>query len=599
MKTDDKSDFVLRSSPLLTLKKDLISALNVATGYTLASSRVDDPVKNENGEIDLFEYGLAPEKRTKTEIDENGNEITVEYDYKPSYYILTTKNGEKYKMLIGDRLINGNGYYAQYVEINGETETPRNKIYVLNSSLKNSVLAEVKTFVTPGIAYPVTQSDYFDVTDFLIRKKVNGTMKKLVSFSYVDIADRTGTIEGSRPYVFTDNRSNSYYPNYDRIDKCLLAFMQPNIVDIAILSPSPADRTKYGLMRVETDADGNPVLNENGSPKYVYDAQYVVSFKRSAKDNAGNVANFLQTVYISEKNQNGNYYSYTTLTFLDEASSKTDITGITFDMICEVSGETFNFLSYDEFDWTYTKFIETGIKYATSLTLKKPDYLATFKITNNETEDKKYNAVSTVASSSTGKEADTFGMLDFTDAQGNKWHVTETDFTITMPNGQEGSHVGSKRDVDDIGQKVKYIAATDNTPEYITVNDGVINRVYIRLNEIRIEFKNGTVKTYVRYQTTLFKKLFVTINQLALVDDYYLSEEDEAALLADPSKYLASISLSTDDGKTVNVDFYTLTSRKAYIVINGEGGYYVSTSAIKDIFDNSEKFFNLEDINYQ
>ena len=265
-----------------------------------------------------------------------------------------------------------------------------------------------------------------------------------------------------------------------------------------------------------------------------------------------------------------------------------NVTGITFDMICEVSAETFNFLTYDEYDWTYPYVFETGIKYATSLTVKKPDYSASFEINNIKDGDD--NSIAIKGSSSNGGEADTFGLLKFTDAQGNQWTITQTDFKVIMPNGQEGSRKDRVTGTNDIGEKIKYLQ------EPIVVNDGVISRVYLKLNEIKIDYVNGTSKTYVRYHTMIFKKLYQSINSLAIVDDYYLSEEDEAALIADTSKYLATVSLTNNEGKTTTVDFYSITARKAYIVVNGEGGYYVSMGAVQKIFENSEKFFNCQDI---
>ncbi len=585
MRADDKADFVLSGSPLLTLKKDTLSALAVAAGYPLATMRVDD-YKTVDGQIDLAEYGLAPEKRTKIEKNEKGEEITVEYDYTPTYYILTTTSGERFKMIIGDCLVNGLGYYAQYVELDGDVEKPRNKIYVLGDSIKYSILSEAKTYITPGIAYPVTQNDYFDVTDFVLKKKVDGAYKSILSFSFIPTADRTGTVKGSKPYVFTDERSKSYQPNYDKIDTCLLAFMQPNIIDIAVLSPSSAERAKYGLMTEALDAEGNPILNENGTKKYIYNSEYTISFKRTAKDNAGNKVNFLQTVYISKKNPNGNYYSYTTLEFLDN-TEMSKVTGITFDMICEVSADTFNFLSYDEFDWTYPYVLETGIKYATDLKVTTPNYSATFKIDNIKNGED--NAVAIVGSASDGKSADTFGLLKFTDAQGNNWLVTQTDVKVFSPDGKtEMAATGKLAGTNDIGERVKYLEKP--------IKDASGNVIYVKLNEIKIDYANGTTKSYVRHQTMIFKKLYQSINSLAIIDDYTMTKTEEEALIADPTKYLATVSLTNNEGETVTVDFYSLTSRKAYIVVNGEGGYYVSTSAVQRIFDNCAKFFNCEDI---
>lgn len=588
MRQDDSSDFVLRGSPHLTTDKDAISALIVAAGYPLAASRVEEPViKNgETGEIDLNEYGLAPEKRTRTELDEEGNEITVEYDYTPSYYIVTSTDGERFKMLIGDRLVNGGGYYAQYVDISGETEKPRNKVYVLGSSTETTLLAEAKTIITPNIVYPSSQSDYYDVTNFTVKAKdASGALKQLVTFSYVDLEERTGTVRGSRPYVFADETSKAYYPNYDRIDTCLRAFLDPNIIEIEVLAPSKKDRAEYGLMRAVLDENGNPVINDKNQQEYVYDSKYVVSFERTAKDDEGNKVKFLQTVYISDKNKDGNYYSYTTLEFLDNTQSSS-ISGITFDMICEIAGETFNFLNFDEHDWIYHKFLETGIVYATDLTVKTSDYSANFKLTT--TKDGDNTATQIKGEGSDGKTADTFGMLKFTGADGNLWYVSQYDVKVYSQSGDEWTPASRKTATNAIGESVKYL----ENP----IKDANGNAIYVNVNDVKIVYANGTSKTYVRYQTAIFKKVFASINSLAIVDDYDMTEEEEKALIADPSKYLATISITTDDEKTITAEFYSITARKAYIVVNGEGGFYVKTSDVNTIINNVVKFLNCEDI---
>ena len=585
MKPDDNASFVLRGSPLLTVKGDLMAALAVGAGYPLANLRVENPVTNSDGTLSLSEYGLAPEKRTKTEKNEKGEEITVEYDYTPSYYILTTVKGEQFKMLIGDRLVNGGGYYAQYVEMTADGEKTRDKIYVLGSELlESALLAEAKTLITPGIAYPVTNSDYYNVTDFTLTHKVNGKQENIVCFSYDDSA-RKGTVRESMPYIFTDDRSKAYQPNYDKIDKCLIAFMQPEIVDIAVLSPTQAERAEFGLMSPVLDENGNHVTNENGTKKYVYDSAYVVSFKRTAKDNEGNKVNFLQTVYISEPNEKGNYYSYTTLEFLDD-TSMSNVTGITFDMICEVAGNTFNFLKYDQYDWVYPFVLESAIKHTTSISISKSDYSAKFDILS--TQKDKYTATSIQASASNGKTANTFPMLNFTDTQGNKWYIGQNEIEVFAPDGTEMTPTNRKVGTNDIGERIKYL------DEPIKDSNG--NLIYAKLNEIKIIYANGTTKSYVRYHTMLFKRFFASINALAIIDDYYLSPEDEAALVADKSKHLATISISNTEGNTLSVEFYSITSRKAYIITNGEGGFYVPMSSVQTIFDNAEKFFNCENI---
>ena len=589
MKVDDSSDFTLRGSPLLTVKEDAISALASDAGYPIAASRIDDPVR-KNGTIDLAEYGLAPEKRIKTELDSEGNEIEVEYDYTPSYYILTSTDGERFKMIIGDRLLNGTGYYAQYIDISGETETPRDKLYVLAASVSATLLSESKNFIVPGLTYPVTQNDYFDVSEFTISEKTDsGSMKDIISFSYVDLEDRTGTIQGGRPYVFTGDMATSYMPNFDRINTCLTKLMDPDITDIAVLSPTYEERAKYGLMKLVTDAEGKPILDSKGFEQYVYDSKYQISFKRTAEetDENGNKKNveFLQTIYVSEKNKDGNYYSYTTLKFLDK-TDMSNITGITFDMICEVSATTFNFLSYDEFDWIYPKVLETGIIYTTNVTLKKPDYTLSFDV--NNIKDEKDNATSIIATENGTPAIETFGMLKFKDKAGNTWKVSQAEVTVHGKDGKEKMPSGRLTGTDKIGQTVVYLEKP--------IQDENGNAIYVNLNDVRVVYANGAEKTYVRYHTMIFKKLYQKLQTLSIVDNYEISEEDEAKLLADPSKLLATISITNTDKETTTVNFYEITSRKAYITVNGEGGFYVSTNSVVDIFESAEKFMNCEDI---
>ena len=599
-KLDDSADFVYRGSAQLTIRKDALTALASDVGYPLAVGRVDDPIKLENGEIDLSEYGLKAEKRERKVTDENGNEKTEEYDYTPAYYILTDTNGTKYKMIIGNRLINGGGYYAQYIEIKDEKETPRNKVYILAGSITSTILAEAKNFITAGIAYPTTQSDYVKVTDFEIKKlDSNSNYEKIVGFTYIDIADRTGTVRGNKPYVFNDDRASSLHPDFDKIDICLLAFMEPNIIGIAELHPSKktlADE-KYGLMKQVLDENGNPVLDEKGNPTYVYNSKYVVSSKRVAEIQLTNTTssgtettkkvkvNYLQTIYISDKNENGNYYSYTTITILD--GSESNSIGIDLDMICEVSGSTYNFLNFSKNDWTYPAFMETGIKYATKLEISKPGYTATFNI-NNVTEDSN-NAISISATDTDGNKANTFGMINVSDADPRyKWYVSRTE--VQCIRISDGKKVGSKdvmvSGTNAIGEKTTYMLEP--------FQDSYGRAIYVNLNDIKIVYPNGATQTFVRYHTMIFQKLFQGINSLRFIGE--IDVKDEEALISNPDNLYASFSLTNNEEKNITAKFYKISPRKLYVTVNGEGGYYVSTSDIDRILSNINNFFECKDI---
>ena len=77
-----------------------------------------------------------------------------------------------------------------------------------------------------------------------------------------------------------------------------------------------------------------------------------------------------------------------------------------------------------------------------------------------------------------------------------------------------------------------------------------------------------------------------------IVDTYEMTEEEEAALLADASKHLMTMTITDTEGVVKEYRFYRLTSRKAYISINGSGGFYVMTDRVEKILTDAEKFFN-------
>ena len=73
-----------------------------------------------------------------------------------------------------------------------------------------------------------------------------------------------------------------------------------------------------------------------------------------------------------------------------------------------------------------------------------------------------------------------------------------------------------------------------------------------------------------------------------------MSEEDEAALVNDPSKLLLTLNMTDTNGKTIEYKFYSLTARKAYITVNGNGGFYVTPGRVQKFISDTQRFFNNE-----
>ena len=83
-----------------------------------------------------------------------------------------------------------------------------------------------------------------------------------------------------------------------------------------------------------------------------------------------------------------------------------------------------------------------------------------------------------------------------------------------------------------------------------------------------------------------------------IIDDYPM--DDEASLIGNPENWVASITITTKDsnGKTdTNVyRFYRISAHKAYITINGQGGFCVKMNRVNKFITDAQKCMNLEPI---
>ena len=646
MLMDNSADFVLMydkmESTLLTLKKDLVSALYVAAGYALATDKIDpaqvatlgygeygleectrtrlswfyritvtvdgkEYVYNVNladgrflsdeevadstepsydmhfptegipstRAIALVKSDINPSRSSKIKVNATLRLYEETYEYTPSYYIVASKTGERHKMIIGDRLVNGSGYYAQYEDV--ETGERKPAVYVLNGTIKDTLLAPADTIVEPMIAYPTTANDYFDVTDFTVHKKFSdqrGDYDKIISFSYIDILDREDTVEGIHPFEFSDGQFVGYRPNYDNIDACLISLMDPTIQDIIKLSPSVKDKIAYGIAKPKLDENGEIELDADGNMKAEYDSEYKITFYRTHTDEEGKKHKFKQTIYISECNTDGNYYVYTIIDFPEVP--------LGLDMICEVSGATLNFLGWDAYDWVYPEYLQTGILYTDKLTVKLPGNEYVFDLVHGKVNDT--TTISVLATDSKGNTVNTFASLAFKDADGNQWYISPSDIKVYNSAGTEVKPTTRHYEYNSIGEQVRVIDTQ------VLVEDG--SRVRITKDYIFINRPDGTEEKMLRYHTTIFKKLFQLLTNVSIVDSYDITAEEEAALIADPDKYVGTVVLKDDTGREITVEYYALTARKMYIKVNGSGGFYVSSNHVKKSFDAIDLFMS-------
>ncbi len=583
MRPDDTAGFVLKHSPLSTLKDDLLSYLVYYAAHPLVKYRLEDPIVDGNGEFS--EYGLVPQTR----YDAEGNA----YDYTPNSYTVTTTEGIKHTIFLGDRLIDGSGYYIQYMNNEG---VRRPTVYVFNppdmsesgevmqGSIHNTLLGADVDLVDPKIVYPMTNNDYFDVTNFKIQhRNDDGKLQQIVALNYIPMEDRENTVAKNQPYVFAETSFKGYTANSTNIDGALLGLMAPKIEAIKVLAPSNDEKVEYNLM-TKTE-----VPNEDGTVKYQYSysSKYIVEFDKVITDNGGGTQNVRQTLYVSEPNENGNYYVFTEIRLLD-AIDDSPIKGISLDSICEVSAETMDFVSWDQYRWIYPNFLEANIMYTDKIEISTPSYSASFDINYSYIGDVK--VLNVIASDSKGQSFTTFGSLSFTDYAGNKWVITPERIYVTDIAGREAKPGTLHFEYNDLGEQVHVIDS------YARTSGGDL--VYVTKNEIKIQHIDGTSETYLRYHNSIFKELFLTITTSGIIDSCPdVTPERELEIVSNPANKLMTIKIYDTEGgmKECSLYSYTKSNRKCYLMLGAEnpvGGFCMQTNRINKIVSDCQKFFD-------
>lgn len=601
---DAESNFVLSASPETVFDDSLFAKLYVSAGNSLTLRKLENPDVNGNGAFE--EYGLVAETRV--------NEDGEEYWYEPSYYIVTAVDGTKHKIIVGDRVIPNyftasdgievtlGGYYAQYVNLTSGTEVARNAVYILDHNT-GMMLAPIEEYVTPYLTYPMTSTDYLYVEDFTIKERKKDASvtdetiyDSKISFSYIDMALRENTIKESFPFEFHLDMSG-YTPSSSTLDIALSSLNSPSYVQVCKFQPTPADLAEYGLFAETGETD------ENGEKVYEIFSRYMLSFDYIKKDQTTNTlqGKVRQIILISEKNEDGNYYAYTYYSPITVDSNGQELVEVetSYQMIIEIEGSSLAFLEWERLSWISTHLVDTDICFVEDITIETPDYNAFFDLDNSLSDysaDMRTAHLMVNASDSLGHSFKTFGRLVVTDKNGYTWYITTTGLEVYS--GSEKMQVSS--DVLYYAYNLLDDQAKCRTG-YIECAD---YRVEVNADSIRILYNSGKVETMVRYSTTLFRDFYETLIYTSISDSYELSAEEEAALINDPDAWLMTITLNADDEESVEnstsitkvIKFYRVSGRKAYVTINGEGGFYVLTSRLEKIVSDAQKFMEMQPI---
>lgn len=591
LQRDDVSEFAIMGSPLTDFDLELFSALHVAAGYSVTSQKIVDPIKDEAGAFS--EYGLVPERR----VDDEGNE----YDYVPTYYILTETSGTQHKVIIGDLLVTGEGYYAQYVKMVDGREQPADSVYVLGTHIADSILLPIEEYVTPELTYPMSVNSAFDVENFRLHKQT-GTLGKYderVAFSYVDMSERENTSSQYVAYRFEEGSSAAtslagYVPSTDNISTALNAISDPTFVGIHTFMLTDESLLETGLYEEVKDENGNPTLDSEGNPVYEMAADYMITFFYSPRDEQGNKLTPVRNVImISGPNENGNYYALTHV-YAKNAQGEYEY-AYDYNMIVELDGLSMSFLEWDSYDWIDSGYIGMDIAFCESIKLETRDYSATFRLDNSLSdwsEGKSSKLLSVSGSDSLGNTITTFARMTVDDKYNKTWVITETSIKVyDKRTGEEVQYTSIHYEKTTLGDQV----------QVDTVGIEALNgdKVYVYADYIETRKANGSVERQVRYGTDLFRALYRTFAYASIVDSYPLSNlsaDEKAAILSDEN-CIMTLTFTSSEGDVYVYRFYALSAaRKAFITLNGNGEFYVHRQRLDKFVSDSQRFFNLQPI---
>lgn len=252
--------FYIEGAELVTTNAELMSSFFVNTGYLLSMKKIVSAAD------DYSEYGL----------DYEGGDV--------AWFLVERTDGTSYKVYVGDLIPTGAGYY---VRMEG-----RDSVHVLDTGLGDSVLVDKRTLLQPYISTPISQNEYFQITNFKLYKN-RELFVEIINDELPEDSDALVNYKMLQPARYELNTDN-----YDTILRTFISFVGDSVADTEI---SDETLEKYGF------ADENA---------------YRISFDFQDK-----TYNFL----ISPLNENGNHY----------------ITAVDFGAIVEISPDKLPFLQWD------------------------------------------------------------------------------------------------------------------------------------------------------------------------------------------------------------------------------------------------------------
>lgn len=303
---DSSDTFQLRGNYNLTFNPELFASLVVSAGTPVAYERIARDLSDE----EFAQYGL---------------------DTPQASWTVTTIDGRRVTVYVGDAHLSDAGYY---VRLDG-----RNAVYMVGSSIAETVLQPVTKLIDPVLVLGLTQNNYYLADNFIMYRGEE-------PFVAVDrtSADDSETIQLALVYPIPEGKDTLYELNTDTYLNAVYAMVDLAGESVVALVKGDGTLMEYGLL--------NPA--------------YRVHF-------TFNGVNY--SLYVSKQQKDGSFYAVS------------NITG--YQIICKIPKEKLEWLNSDKFNWIQSKPFYLAITEVDKIKLQseKHDINVEFVLEHDSNED--------------------------------------------------------------------------------------------------------------------------------------------------------------------------------------------------------------------
>jgi len=258
-------------------------------------------------------------------------------------FTLTSTSGKVYTVLVGDRIVSGNGYY---VMLEG-----RETVYIVNSYYM-MLLEPVESYVTPLLAYAANENNYPEVENFYVYEYTYDEEGKpsadmITALTYWPYEERENTEYQTQSYKMIDESLAAYIPESSAVTltmEKLSALENASVVKLGVTDKALAE---YGLDRPRT------LLS--------YDFKSV----------SGNKTYYIKNrIWFSGETERGTHYVFSDSEISEDG--KTYIPLMALDFILEVSRADLLFLNWGKVDWVEAYYFHINIMLMDTLEIDTP-----------------------------------------------------------------------------------------------------------------------------------------------------------------------------------------------------------------------------------